>query len=160
MIEKDCDNMIKKIIKILLLILWMSLIFSLSVDNGVKSSKKSNGLVIWIGETIFQKEFTEEEKIIYIDKYDPIIRDMAHFTIFFILGVLFISILKEYHPLTKKDILWTILFVFLYAGSDEIHQLFIRERSGELLDIIIDTSGGVFSSISYYYLNKKTKKDI
>ena len=32
---------------------------------------------------------------------------------------------------------------FLYASSDEIHQLFIPGRSGQFTDVLIDTSGGL-----------------
>ncbi len=32
-------------------------------------------------------------------------------------------------------------FVILYAVSDEVHQLFVPGRGGQLTDVIIDTAG-------------------
>ena len=39
--------------------------------------------------------------------------------------------------------------VFLYACTDEFHQLFVPGRSGNFRDVIIDTSGGVLSAILF-----------
>ena len=36
-----------------------------------------------------------------------------------------------------------IVFCFLYACSDEIHQLFVPGRSGMFTDVLIDTGGAV-----------------
>ena len=156
--KKDSDSVIRKIIKILLLVFWMALIFSFSMDNGNQSEEKSNSFLIWIGENIFQKDFTKEDSMIFIEKYSFIIRKAAHFTLYFVLGTLFITLLKEYHPLTRKDIYLTIAFVLLYSISDEIHQLFSYERSGQISDILLDTTSGILSSISYYYFEKKISK--
>jgi VanZ family protein len=37
----------------------------------------------------------------------------------------------------------TVVFVFFYACSDEIHQLFVLGREGAFRDVIIDTVGGI-----------------
>ena len=46
-----------------------------------------------------------------------------------------------------KSILITLIIVFLYACTDEIHQLFISGRSGEFRDIMVDTCGGIIGLI-------------
>ena len=38
----------------------------------------------------------------------------------------------------------TILWVTAYAASDEFHQLFVPSREASLVDVLIDTAGGVF----------------
>ena len=150
----------RKIIKLILLIGWMILIFSFSMDNATESSNKSNSIIIWITENIFNKNYNEEDIDIITNKYSFIVRKTAHFTIYFILGLFFIMYLEEYHSLSKKDIIYTILFVLIYACSDELHQLFTIGRSGEIRDVLLDTLGGVLSSICYYSIYKKTNKDI
>ena len=48
----------------------------------------------------------------------------------------------------------------LYAASDELHQLFIPGRSGEVRDVLIDTSGGAVGAMIYigiYMLAQKVK---
>ena len=141
--------MIKKIIKIVLVLIVMITIFMLSNDNDVSSNKKSDGFIIRTSEFILNRKLTDKEKEFYIDKYVVIVRKTAHFTIYFLLGLFFCSFLKEFDLNNKKLILYTVIFVFLYACSDEIHQLFISGRSGEILDVLIDTLGGFTSSLLY-----------
>jgi len=65
----------------------------------------------------------------------------------------------EFHPLSVKDIIYSLLIVSLYAASDEIHQMFVLERSGEIRDVIIDVCGGISCVIFYYFFkNKKLVK--
>ena len=35
----------------------------------------------------------------------------------------------------------------LYAASDELHQLFISERSSQVLDVLIDTAGSLTGTL-------------
>ncbi len=141
--------MIKKIIKIVLVLIVMITIFMFSNDNDVSSNKKSDGFIIRTSEFLLNRKLTDKEKESYIDKYVVLVRKTAHFTIYFLLGLFFCSFLKEFDLNNKKLILYTVIFVFLYACSDEIHQLFISGRSGEILDVLIDTLGGLTSSIIY-----------
>lgn len=139
----------KKIIKLLLVLIVMATIFMFSSDNDSESDKKSDGFIVRTSEFLLNRKLTDKEKGMYIGKYVVIVRKTAHFTLYFLLGLFFISFLKEFDLNNKKLIIYTIIFVFIYACSDEIHQLFISGRSGEILDVIIDTMGGVTSSIIY-----------
>lgn len=141
--------MIKKIIKILLVLIIMSTIFIFSAERDTKSTGRSDGIIIRTTEFILGRKLNDREKKLYIDKYVVVVRKTAHFTLYFLLGLAFISFLYEFDLTNKKLILYTILFVFIYACSDEIHQLFIPGRSGEILDVLIDTAGGLVSSILY-----------
>lgn len=127
----------------------MATIFMFSNDNDYESTKKSDGLIIRTSEFILNRKLTNKEKNIYTSKYVVLVRKTAHFTLYFLLGLFFCSFLKEFDLTNKKLIIYTIIFVFMYACSDEIHQLFISGRSGEILDVLIDTLGGVTSSILY-----------
>lgn len=144
--------MVKKTIKLLLVLLTMITIFCLSNDNGDKSTEKSDSIIIIISEKVLNKKLTEKEKQEIIDKYVVVVRKFAHFTLYFLLGLFFISFLYEFDINNKKLILSTIIFVFIYACSDELHQLFIHGRSGEILDILIDTLGGITSTFIYLKL--------
>ncbi len=146
--------MILKIFKILLLLFWMGLIFYFSMDEGYESQEKSHSVVIQVCEFFMGRELTKEEKEIYIEKYDYPIRKVAHFTLYFILGFLFLLNLEGYHHFTNKDYLYLLLFVLFYACLDEFHQLFVSERSGQVLDVFIDTVGGFCSSI-YCLIRRK-----
>jgi VanZ family protein len=56
---------------------------------------------------------------------------------------------------------YIVAFCLTYAASDEIHQLFIRERSGQLLDVAIDTVGiliGLWLYIKFSVKQKTSRK--
>ena len=149
--------MIRKIVKLILIILCMLFIFSLSSDNGEVSEKKSDSLIVKVTETILHRKLTVEEKEKYIEKTVVLVRKSAHFTLYFLLGLLVISFLKEF-GLSRKSIIISIIVVLLYAVSDEIHQTFIPGRSGEVFDVLIDTIGGSLSTVLYYLIYKRRIK--
>lgn len=149
-----------KVVKICFLVLWMALIFSFSNQKDVDSSKVSDGFidrtVVKIYK-IFNENITKEKENEIIEKYTYPIRKFAHYTLYFILGILSFLVVKDY-SINKKLIIYSLLICFLYACSDEFHQLFIIDRSARVLDVIIDTFGS-FCSISIFYIfNKKISK--
>ena len=139
----------KKIIKIILLVLCMSTIFFFSSDKKEASTKKSDGLIITITEKVMGKKLNNKEREYYTSKFVKPVRKSAHFTIYLLLGLIFISLLKEYNIIDKRSIIYTVIFVLLYACTDEVHQLFVSGRSGEVLDVLIDTTGGFIGTMIY-----------
>ncbi len=133
----------------------MITIFSLSSDTGDKSTSKSDRTIVKIYQFITNKKLSDSEKQVVIDKYVTPVRKGAHFIIYLILGVLVISLIKEYKLLDIKSLLIALIFCFLYACSDEIHQLFVIGRSGEILDVLLDTIGGSCSSYLYFLFKSK-----
>ncbi len=149
-----------KVVKICFLVLWMALIFSFSNQKDVDSSKISDSFidrtVVKIYK-IFNENITKEKENEIIEKYTYPIRKFAHYTLYFILGILSFLVVKDY-SINKKLIIYSLLICFLYACSDEFHQLFIIGRSASIKDVIIDTFGS-FCSISIFYIfNKKISK--
>lgn len=130
---------IKKIIKIIILILWMLVIFLLSNQTGSESTGLSDKLICSMMSNCNP------------DIYSFIVRKIAHFMIYFILGIFTIMNFK----LSKENIINALLICVIYAFSDEIHQMFINNRSGELRDIIIDSIGSLSSILLFYKLKKR-----
>lgn len=150
--------MIKKLVKITLLLIWLIIIFCFSSDTGIDSTNKSDSFIIHSIEFIKGNTLTTKEKKIYIDRLVIIIRKGAHFTIYFILGILVFSLLKEYRTVDLKTLLITISICFLYACSDEFHQLFVSGRSARIFDIFIDTLGSISSSFIYLFITNFNQK--
>ena len=64
-----------------------------------------------------------------------------------------------------KVILLAFLICGLYAISDEIHQLYVQGRSGQVSDVLIDSSGalvGILSivAIRSWLIKKRNKQNI
>ncbi len=145
------DGVIIKILKLVLIIFFMGLIFSFSVESGKKSSRHSDSFIIKSMEFVFRRNLTIHEKEIYIKKFVYPIRKSAHFWLYFMLGLSILSFVKEFVLLSWRQVGLTTFMVFLYACSDELHQLFVPGRSGEIVDVFIDTIGG-FVGIGYYFV--------
>lgn len=149
-----------KVVKICFLVLWMALIFSFSNQKDVDSSKVSDGFidrtVVKIYK-IFNENITIEKENEIIEKYTYPIRKLAHYTLYFILGILSFLVVKDY-SINKKLIIYSLLICFLYACSDEFHQLFIIGRSARVLDVMIDTFGSLCGISIFYIFNKKISK--
>ena len=141
-----------------MIVLWMVLIFFFSMDSGVASSKKSNFVIIQVGEFITHRQFNPEEKDKILEVYETPVRKCAHFFLYFVLELFILWFIVEFHSLTRRDYFIGLILLFLYACSDEIHQLFVHERSGEILDVMIDTMGGACSSFIVFLFKNKKKK--
>lgn len=81
-----------------------------------------------------------------------------------ILGIL-TNALRINRVHSYKGILLALLICILYAISDEIHQIFVPGRSGEIRDVVIDSSGSstgilVYSIVSQIIerMNRKALK--
>lgn len=141
-----------KIIKTLFVIVWMSVIFMFSNQPSNESSKLSDGLIlktVRIIEKINHKQYSDEE---ILKKFVKPVRKMAHFTIYLILGILVFCAIDEYN--IKNILVVSILICFLYSLTDEIHQLFVVGRSGNLIDCLIDLTG---SSLGIIILSIKRR---
>lgn len=148
----------KSIIKLILIVCWMGVIFAFSSQDAKKSLDTSNKVIVTTAEVVKKRPLTTEEKNTTIKKYKVITRKMAHFMIYFILGILVYFFIKDYCSNNIKLILTSILICFLYATSDEIHQVFSAGRTPKLLDVLIDTSGSILSIMVIFTIAKLSQK--
>lgn len=127
----------------ILMLLWMFLIFLMSSFDATDSSNQSNFIVNIISNIL---------NIENVRLLSLIIRKLAHFTEYLILGTLVINMFTKNNA--KKSCLLSILLCIIYAISDEIHQIFTPGRACQIKDILIDSVG----SITGIYLFKLLKK--
>lgn len=131
----------KKIAKILVLLLWMGFIFYMSSQIATTSSGMSRIFVEPVRP--YAPGFTE-------DILTTLVRKSAHIFMYFVLGLLIYNVLNEYKLGSKKHIGYSILFAFLYAITDEVHQSFVPGRSAEVRDVLIDTIGASVGVLVYW----------
>ena len=136
----------KKYISLILLILWMIFIFLMSHTSSIDSSNQSGVIVNFINNIL---------QISNVELLETIIRKLAHLFEYFILGILMISYLKNYD--IKNYILISIALCLIYSCTDEIHQVFIPGRNGNIKDVLIDTLGSFIGIIIYKYCKKNIK---
>lgn len=75
------------------------------------------------------------------------LRKAAHFLEYAVMGVLTYSVL--YYPVKKsrKRYLLAVLWVFLSAALDELHQYFVPGRWASIADVLLDTCGGAAGAL-------------
>ena len=138
----------KKLLAWLALFVWMAVIFYFSHQSGDVSTQISDGVLNTVLSFLpnpFDYAF-----------FSYIIRKFAHFTEYFILGILVYHLVNQYRFVSKKEFIWMILFCVIYAISDEFHQLFIGGRSPKIFDVIIDSLGSC-CALSLLYFKTKNK---
>lgn len=140
----------RKIVYWSLLIIWMIIICVMSNQPATVSDSQSIGLLY-----LFSKLGININSI-FGDLANFVVRKCAHFIEYMILALLAFNLIKLYFNI-KQVVILTIVFVFLYACSDEIHQLFVLGREGAIRDVVIDTCGGivlVLIKLGVYYRKK------
>ena len=152
----------KKIVSISLLLLWMLVIFFFSAQPAEESAKLSQTVkekVVRILEKAIPSFQTEKIKKPDGDIGITIIRKLAHFVLYVVLGVLAVWTCRVFavpwHPW-----LLALLFCVLYAGSDEIHQLFVPGRACRWYDVLLDSTGAGFGIFLFYFRHKSRKKSV
>lgn len=134
----------KKIIYLIMIIIWMLFIFNFSNQKAYYSTKLSDSFIyktICKVYKVFHNNVSEEKLDEIVSDYTVIVRKLAHFTIYLILGILVLLFVKEFKLNFKYTFIIPLLICYIYVISDETHQLFVEGRSGEFRDIFIDTLG-------------------
>lgn len=141
----------KKYYKLGSVMFWMILIYYFSqqtVDESIKLSSVATMVFSNLVELFLPHSTFEEEYLHHI------VRKLAHFTIYFILGVLVSYLLNVGKRKGKKIILVAIICCILFAISDETLQLFVYGRGAQVSDVFIDTLGASLG-ILLVYLSRK-----
>lgn len=153
------NPMIKKrlrIIAILTTLIWMIVIFRFSMDTGSTSHELSNICVKIFNKAVYS--FTGKDLVISItpEHYAMIelfFRKLAHMSIYFILSINVMIVLFTFNMRMSLRMFTSTLFCFIYALTDEFHQMFVDGRGASFFDCLIDTSGallGIIASLILY----------
>ena len=138
-----------------LTLFWMAFIFMMSSAGKDESNSQSGAVCEFICEHFVEgyEEMAPEEQIQMQQKISFPVRKCAHLSEYAVLGALMtltaVSWRREGEDTMRTGetpggtvrILPVLAAGFLYAVSDEIHQIFVPGRSGEPRDVLIDTSG-------------------
>ncbi len=142
----------------LLTLCVMLAIFCFSAQDGEDSNLLSDGfLASLIGRVLeaLLPRLTEKGMDFDIRKY-------AHMTEFCALGVcsfLYVSERRRWAPDLHAALL-ALGFSLLYAGTDELHQLFVPDRACRFADVLVDGAGilaGVTLARLIQYLHERRK---
>lgn len=142
----------KKWIYMALTIAWAFLIFSFSIQSGDSSSDTSSELLHLLlhfltSLGIYNGCDLTPDKFISIER---VLRTAAHFTEFFVLGLLAGRTSGSILPVNMgkiKKVVTTLAFCLSISLIDESIQLFVPGRSFQLFDISVDLMGSAIAVI-------------
>lgn len=141
----------KKHYLLILGILWQAFIFTQSLLPGEISSNQSGFIV-----DVLYPIINDLGIPISVDNFSLLIRKLAHFTEYFILGLLWFGIYLSYRK--PNWLPWVVVIQgFIAACIDETIQRYTPNRSGEFRDVLIDTLG-VLTAVIVILLLSKIKK--
>ena len=133
----------KRIVWIVAAIGWTWFIWSNSLQTAAESSETSQGILTMVMPLLGQTGIPEEF-------WHTVIRKAAHMAEFALLGILWFAGLYrqggETGCLVWKRLGLVLILCLVTAAVDEIIQLFVPGRSGELRDVCIDVSGAFLGS--------------
>lgn len=149
------------------LICTLLMIFSFSNQNGTQSkgvSTKVTEKILQFSKYYQNADQKNQQQI--LNRTNAIIRKVAHFSIYTILGLLVMGIMFKTKIPYKRRIYITIIIGILYAILDEFHQSFSPGRTPKITDVYIDTLGiilgillmSVFEKIYYIYVTNRLQK--
>ena len=129
-------------------------IFGFSNQNSETSSGLSQKVANFVVEFIPSIEnMPEPEKENVIDRIESIIRKIAHYSIYTLVGILLMSLMSTYKIKELDRIAVSLIVGVIYAVTDEIHQAFVPGRGPLVTDVILDSIGvltGIFIVMLVY----------
>ncbi len=140
--------MIKKIILWVLVISCATAIFLFSAQKADDSGRASEGFTYKIIKFFdFNDKIPDESAMEFAISVNGIVRKIAHFSIYALLGFLIAQLLNEYGRGYRKILMLSVMFSSLYACTDEIHQYFVPAPSAQITDVILVTFRALFGSL-------------
>ena len=143
------NNLIfKRMLFLIMLVIAFYVIFNFSAQNGEISgslSKKVTELIVDIISKVKTMDMTR--KLYYIEKFHPIIRKLAHFIAYTVVGVAVMGFMCTFDIRNIYKVVISFGIGLTYAIIDEVHQYFIPGRCASIRDVCIDSAGvltGIF----------------
>lgn len=150
-------------LSLLLVIAVMIAIFCFSAQTGEESGEMSGQLTTWMLNLVIPdfENFTPEKQESIRSTVGFIVRKLAHFTEYAILGL---SLMLHIAQIQKKIMvriswLWAWGIGTLYAATDEFHQGFVAGRGPSVRDVTIDSAGVIAGVLIMLLILKKRKKN-
>ena len=139
---------LKRILFLLMLIATFYIIFHFSAQDGNESGNLSRKITEMIVDLVSKvKNMDIRLRLHYIEKLHPIIRKLAHFSIYTVVGFSMMGFMCTFDIKNIVKFITSICIGVSYAITDEIHQSLIPGRGPSILDVGIDSAGvltGIF----------------
>jgi VanZ family protein len=134
-------------------IIWIGAISWMS--TGTFSSDQTSRFIVPVIHFLFPRLPPQD-----VDFMHALIRKSGHIAEYFVLGLLSFYAFRGDSP-QRWCLRWAayaVILVICSALSDEFHQSFIASRTSSLVDVGIDSAGGIFSQIAIVLREKRNER--
>ncbi len=147
-----------RIMKKLRFLIWLFpicvciMIFDFSADTGEESTNVSMPLTLHVVEKwndFFHLDWTEEKVLSVAENTEFFVRKLGHMSEYAFLAISVMTAWLVSAHISEKQQALTFIFCVFYACTDEFHQLFVPQRSGRGLDILIDSTGAFLGMLLF-----------
>lgn len=130
---------------LVLMVLWMVMIFLFSSRSGELSAEDSTHAGMLVGEMFVPgfEQWSEQEQLEFAQRIDHPVRKTAHAAEYALLALLAAGVLIRKETTLGAGIVFPLAVTAAYAATDEIHQLFVAGRSGQISDVLLDSAGAL-----------------
>lgn len=136
-------------------LLLMAVIFSFSGQNSKSSTVTSRSVTRQIVDVLpVTRDLDEAEKIQATLEMEHTVRKAAHFSLYALLAFCLLYLADLLPCSWWAKVLLCIGASFLYACSDELHQLFVDGRGAQWSDVVLDTVGAVVGCMAYFVIKR------
>jgi VanZ family protein len=137
-------------------VLWVALLFLMS--TGAYSMQSTSSIIEPVLRFIVPSISART-----IDFVHSVIRKLAHLTEYFIFGLLLFRAFRSGSDQSqvRRWVFSSLVVLVLFAATDEVHQSLVPDRTGSVVDVVIDTAGGILAlcvSALWFKQNRKMKK--
>lgn len=152
-----------RVLFLLLLAATFATIFHFSSQIAEESDSVSRGVLRKLIDTFpYTRNLSEQTKLKLVEHGDPIIRKLAHFSIYALVGVWIMAFMSTFQTRLYKKWLVSMVVGVGYAALDEYHQGFVAGRGPSLIDVGIDSLGvltGIFVVLIIISVYRALKSD-
>lgn len=104
-------------------------------------------VIVWAG-FIFYLSSIPNLKAVANPRWDELIRSLLHSFFYLVFCLLW---WRAFHFLDRgKKLFFSVLAVFLYSLSDELHQSFVPTRTFQIQDLLVDNLGSLIGGIGLW----------
>lgn len=153
-------KMMKRVVFLILSIVWMIGIFLFSAQPADESTETS----LYVGEAVCSifvpgyRSMPEDEQTALAERIDHPVRKTAHATEYAVLAVFWYQALPGIRDRRKYRFRASLLICAAYAATDEFHQLFVPGRAGRVTDVLIDSAGAAAGLLIVFMIVKTREK--
>ncbi|GCD12440.1 VanZ family protein [Clostridium tagluense] len=139
----------KTIAKVLLCVIWLCVIFYNGTRQGEISQKTSKEVIKVASEVMKIPAASIDAAGVKFSDINYYVRKNAHFFQYFILSIFLCSVVRKIKLYKTSEIFLLLFLLLLFPVLDEFIQKYVPGRTSNVLDIIIDFSGGILAMLIY-----------